>query len=125
MGKDSTYICWSKLKRIVDVTVPSRAVLSLEKLESSWLSISSMYQMIFGGGEPYMALHSASMLVLVLRSNWMAELETSFGSGRVITGTDLFATKISTSFHIVVDCPIGLLSFTWHFQSPVSFACGL
>merc|ERR1712210_272047 len=46
------------------------------------------------------------MLVLVLRSNSMAELETSFGSGRVITGTDL-------------------LAFTWHFQSPVSFACGL
>merc|ERR1719341_1272621 len=42
------------------------------------------------------------MLVLVLRSNSMAELETSFGSGRVITGTDLLATKISTSFHMAL-----------------------
>ena len=103
MGRGRTYICWSRSKRIDDVTVPSRAVLSLEKLESSSLSTSSMYQTICGGGEPNIALHSASMLVLVLRSNSMAEFETSFGSGRVITGTDLLATKISTSFHMVVD----------------------
>lgn len=98
-----TYICWSRSNRIEEVTVPSRAVLSLEKLESSWLSWSSMYQIIFGGGDPYMALHSASTVVLLVKSSWIAELVTSLGSGRVITGTDLLATKISTSFHIVVD----------------------
>merc|ERR1719154_774370 len=114
---------WSKVSLILDTTYPSLCTVWAAS-STTVLDGSSIYQMMSGGGTPYSAVHSASTSALfeVVRSTSRDIPGLLNRSGSVIETMLSLATNRSISAHMVVDCPSGLLSFTWHFQTPVSLA---